>query len=370
METVKNNKVYEVPTSPVSKPADVSDGVKELSHEAVLHPDIKGKQQAQGDRDYLNDKVYGVPTSQVSKPTEPTSAVKTMGNGFDGSTYGDLEDWIRERMYDLKGQMLSKEDLGRLRKRQAASKLVAGIGDMSRAIANMWYTSQYAPNAYQAGSGLSERMQARFDKDKAERDALNQEFMNYALMLGQMKDRQQDKAAKQAYNNMEVSIKMAQAEREAKIAEAKLKHQQDMSPYEIEEAKAKVKYWKRMAGDIADSKVKKNNRSGNGRAGEYPWYDKYGNLHYAHTLEAARQNGIVNGRWREVQSTDTTETNTYDHDGNYTGGREVNVSKWDKGYPVKVKNGAKDWRETALNRYPTVEVNQERKWDNTSKIKW
>lgn len=81
---------------------------------------------------------------------------------------------------------LSEDDLKRLRRRQAAQRMVAGISDFGRAIANMVATSQYAPDAYR--EGLSDKLQAKFDKEKAQREADAEKYFNYAMQIGRLKD--------------------------------------------------------------------------------------------------------------------------------------------------------------------------------------
>ena len=55
-------------------------------------------------------------------------------------------------------------------------------------MSNLWFTSQYAPNMYNAKEGMSAKAKERFDKEKAQREADADKYLQYALTIGKMKD--------------------------------------------------------------------------------------------------------------------------------------------------------------------------------------
>lgn len=81
----------------------------------------------------------------------------------------------------------SKEELEKIRRRQKTEGIINSISDMSRALSNLFATSQYAPNGYQ-GNIMTDTMQKRFDREKAEMDANADKYYNYAMTVGKLKD--------------------------------------------------------------------------------------------------------------------------------------------------------------------------------------
>lgn len=62
-------------------------------------------------------------------------------------------------------------------KKEKREKIFAAIGDGISALSNLYFTTQYAPNAYDYRSSLSAKTRERFDKAKAERDANRRTYM-------------------------------------------------------------------------------------------------------------------------------------------------------------------------------------------------
>lgn len=101
------------------------------------------------------------------------------------SGYGDIIPYLEKKVKEYKP--LTEEEQKKLRRRQRAEGIIGGISDAVRAVANLFYTTQYAPNMYNAGEGMSARAKARFDKEAADRKARDDEYFNYAMTLGKMK---------------------------------------------------------------------------------------------------------------------------------------------------------------------------------------
>ena len=83
---------------------------------------------------------------------------------------------------------LSEEELKKLRRRQKIEGIISGISDAAQAVSNLWFTSQYAPNMYNPKEGMSAKAKERFDKEKAQREADADKYLQYALTIGKMKD--------------------------------------------------------------------------------------------------------------------------------------------------------------------------------------
>ncbi|WP_301345893.1 hypothetical protein [uncultured Muribaculum sp.] len=179
------------------------------------------------------------PTTKQQAQHQALSLASTQDSnpaGYDASNYAELIEQLQQRMAAIKP--LSEEDLKKLRRRQAAQKMIAGISDLGRAIANIYYTSQYAPNAYSENSGLSEKLQARFDKAKAERDANDDRFLNYALQLGKARDAVEALRGKERQQNISLQLKMNEDARR----QAKAKHDAEMADIDLQIRMGKLDY--------------------------------------------------------------------------------------------------------------------------------
>lgn len=124
-------------------------------------------------------------TSRVQKLTS-TPVSTTIPAQYTASSYEELIPQLERRIAEFKP--LSEEELKKLRRRQRAEGIISGISDAAQSVANLIYTTQYAPNMYNAKDGMSAKAKARFEKDKAEREADADKFLQYALTIGKMKD--------------------------------------------------------------------------------------------------------------------------------------------------------------------------------------
>lgn len=108
------------------------------------------------------------------------------------SNYDELIAKIEKRMAQLKP--LSDEELEKLRRRQRTEGIISGVSDAARSIANLISTHHYAPNMYNHSEGMSAKAKARFDREKAQRDADADKYMQYALMIGRLKGEDKERA--------------------------------------------------------------------------------------------------------------------------------------------------------------------------------
>ena len=83
---------------------------------------------------------------------------------------------------------LSEEDLKKLRRRQKIEGIISGISDAAQSVSNLIFTHHYAPNMYNAKEGMSAKAKERFEKEKAQREADADKYLQYALTIGKMKD--------------------------------------------------------------------------------------------------------------------------------------------------------------------------------------
>lgn len=123
-------------------------------------------------------------TEKVTTTTSPIST--TVPAQFTASSYEELIPQLEKRMAEFKP--LSEEELKKLRRRQKAEGIISGISDAVQSVANLVFTHKYAPNMYNAKEGMSVKAKERFDKEKAQREADADKYLQYALTIGKMKD--------------------------------------------------------------------------------------------------------------------------------------------------------------------------------------
>lgn len=146
-----------------------------------------------------------------------------------------------------KESLQADEEASRKRNGRA---VVNSIADMGRAIANMYYTTQYTPNAYDGGVTLEGKAQERYERAKAERDKNRDALMKYALALKEKEDdnwlrgyKERSLQQQREYNNTLLAMREAEAKRKeaADAAEAQRKAEQDKKKNEIDQQNLEIK---------------------------------------------------------------------------------------------------------------------------------
>ncbi len=125
-------------------------------------------------------------SSTTVKTTSTVPIATSIPEQYTASSYAELIPQLEKRMAEYKP--LSEEELKKLRRRQKIEGIISGISDAAQAVSNLWFTSQYAPNMYNPKEGMSAKAKERFDKEKAQREADADKYLQYALTIGKMKD--------------------------------------------------------------------------------------------------------------------------------------------------------------------------------------
>lgn len=132
------------------------------------------------------DKGSGASTSSTSSFSTTGTVSTTIPDEFKGSSNQDVIDWLERK---IKGHRpLSDDDLAKIRRRQKTEGIISGISDAAQSIANLIFTHRYAPNMYDPKEGMSAKAKARFEREEADRKAKDDEFFNYAITLGRLRD--------------------------------------------------------------------------------------------------------------------------------------------------------------------------------------
>lgn len=121
-----------------------------------------------------------------TKVTTSTPISTTIPAEYSASSYEELIPQLEKRMAEVKP--LSEEELKKLRRKQKIEGIISGVSDAAQSVANLIFTHHYAPNMYNPKEGMSAKAKERFDKEKAQRDADADKYLQYALTIGKMKD--------------------------------------------------------------------------------------------------------------------------------------------------------------------------------------
>lgn len=133
---------------------------------------------------------------------------------------------------------------------------INGIADMGRALTNMYYTTQYAHNAYEEQNSLSARSQERIAKAKAEYDKDRDALLNYALMLDKLDEGERS-----------WKFKLAQARAEQKRKEKEAEEKAARQAVEDDQWEEEMELKRQIAADnkaLKEQQIKKSGRSGGG----------------------------------------------------------------------------------------------------------
>lgn len=184
----------------------------------------------------------------ASQPAQPTGkeqpASATPDHKADLIGYDNQINILKKAQADYAKANETEEERKKREKRERSKRVIAAVGDGIRALSNLYFTSQYAPNMYNSDDTQLAKTDARQEKLKAEREANRDRYLNYSLRIG---DLENDRA--KTVREME-----AQAER-LRLAREKAEREQeehkwlsDLQPDKKREQTAKA--------DAADSIAK------------------------------------------------------------------------------------------------------------------
>lgn len=252
------------------------------------------------------------------------------------------------------------EELEKERKKQKREAIFAAIGEGISAMSNLYFTTQYAPNAFDPSKGMAATTKKRFDQLKKDREDNQRQYME-GFMRAMRWDAEDERDERNWQHTIErervtdhykeAADARAQAKADRDAAMAQLRMDLMQGRIDQQEAAAEAK---RIEADYAEaywqSRINRNNyrrpigsgsRSGSGKPAEYPWYDSDGELHYAHSYEAMRQNAINHGTWNETTQQSTTTREQKDRRGKTKGTSSSTTTKPAKGHSERPQGGKK-----------------------------
>ncbi len=190
-------------------------------------------------------------------------------------SYDDIIPLLQQRMNAYRP--LSDEELRKLRRRQRAEGMISGISDAVRSVANLIATHNYAPNMYDGNNSMSERTRQRFERERAQREADADKFLNYALTIGKLKDAANTAEDRRCQQDINLQFKInedarrqAKAEHDAEVADIDLQIQLGRLSYEqgrarkmAAQARLEEEYAEH-ADELVLSEINRKNRANRG----------------------------------------------------------------------------------------------------------
>lgn len=325
----------------VEKTTDEPTGVENVSYDTVTAQGAPNNPRNAAE--VVERGVVNVANPQTSTDVEQVTPVDAQQTAPEGKKLSYEE--MFQQMSPYKPP--TPEELEKERKKQKREAIFAAIGEGISAMSNLFFTTQYAPNAFDPSKGMAATTKARFDQLKKDREDNQRQYMDGFMRA--MKWDADDARDERNWNHTIERERVTDHYKEAADARAQAKADRDAAMAQLiidqQEAAAEAK---RIEADYAEaywqSRINKNNyrrpigsgsRGGGGKAPEYPWYDSDGNLHYASTYEAMRQNALNHGTWSEATQQSTTEREQKDRRGNTKGTTSSTTTKPAKGHSTK-----------------------------------
>ena len=249
---------------------------------------------------------------------------------------------------------LSPED----EKRKKRDKLIGGIGDALASVANLYYTTQGAPNMYDPKRSLSEAAKTKWDEiaennEKIGKERLAYMIKQYELLKGKRKEKEAKEAADAKLELLKEQMEGKMGLDEKKLAAAmdyqkgRLANEKERNDNNKERnsvnkelSQARLEEQKRHnriaegqgATRNAIARQNANTRAANGGSGggDYEWQDSEGNIHYARSATAQERNARANGTWKNGSTTTQSEETQK----NYNEKSTTTTKTENKGYAV------------------------------------
>ena len=125
----------------------------------------------------------GASSKPVEKPVQEDSSLRSEHGGGDELVGTDrvielLREAARQKEPETEEQRKKRE------RQERSKKIIAAVTDGARALSNLFFTTQYAPNAYDARNSQLGNLNRTLEAQKAERKANDDAYLNLMLKLG------------------------------------------------------------------------------------------------------------------------------------------------------------------------------------------
>lgn len=82
----------------------------------------------------------------------------------------------------------TEEERQKRERKERSKRIIAAVSDGLSALGNLYFTSQYAPNMYNPERSAAKAVDERIERLKAERERKRDQYMNYAINLGNLEN--------------------------------------------------------------------------------------------------------------------------------------------------------------------------------------
>ena len=208
------------------------------------------------------------------RPSRNTSAAVSpaSGSGDDG-----------ERVYDWVTNYLNENtetpEVRRRRERmESRHGMISGIGDTIRALSNLYFTTRYSPDGYDAGKSATTQHSERMERARRQRDADRNYYLNYALNMGNIKFRdaavnEQKKQAEQAQQNWKEKLEADRQSRAATLAYNAMKDRLAMQEKQADRDSKERMEEARRKNDRVVASIRSNSKGSSGNVKSVPLGD-------------------------------------------------------------------------------------------------
>lgn len=321
----------EAPTAPPAPPAPEQEhtGVEDVSYDKVT---MQGApDNPQNAREVVERGVVNVANPPKSNPPSFSPEVQERPDALEGSDrqIKTIKDWMdaEENRPETEEQRMKRE------RREKSAKIISAVSDGLSALGNLFFTTRYAPNMYnhEKGSQLNATNE-RVERLKAEREKKRDEYLNFALKLGDVEndrartlrdlEAQQEarklarekaerdaeqhkwKAALQEDIKREQAGKADRAEQQAIADQAVAQYAPRLQEAKLETEKARAGAQRASAANSYASASAHNRSNPN----EFSAWDEHGNERKFRTEDAAIAYAKQHGTYQETEEEETSTT--------------------------------------------------------------
>lgn len=218
----------------------------------------------------------------------------------------------------------SQQELDDEMRRHRRSQIFNAIGDGLSALSNLYFTTKGAPNMYDGRNSAMRREDNRYRRMLEDNKSDYREYNNAVRVHDELADREWRRNRQSYMDEYDRKLKEAEHERDSQLFELQLRLQNhkisaadaearrkqieadyadELNLAKIDTERARARSYKASAGASNSRARYYDNGGGGNKPGEYPWYDRDGKKHFAHSYEAMRQNAIDAGTWNEATET-------------------------------------------------------------------
>lgn len=191
------------------------------------------------------------PTTSSQAQAQGTDATKVVGKPGEAPQPTEKPQMSYVEMFKMLNpeRPETAEEKAKREKREKGEAALAAVGDSISALSNLWFTSQYAPNAYDPSKGMSATTKDRWDKLRQEREANRRAYSDgymRAMAMDESKDREdrnwrhtieREKIADERYE-----VKEARDKALADLNEQLKRHQITAAEYKAEQERIAAQF--------------------------------------------------------------------------------------------------------------------------------